>query len=123
MKNAAKLLLLCSLCSLATAACAQDTQPASASAPPETGLPVQTEGEQAAAESLMDKPLDGTSPEAFEAGLEAIKTEVGANEYSSVQSALKSMLFYNMAYRGKKEKLYAAMNGKTPNEIIEMAER
>jgi len=126
MKNTVTLLSLLALCGLVTHACAQETSPATSTVETVSATPVQQTPAEAADEaevSLMDTPLDGSSVEAFEAGVAAIETEVSASEFTELQSSLESMLFYNMSFRGKKEAMYKALDGKSPNEIIAMSKR
>jgi len=71
------------------------------------------------ASPVMDTPLDGTSIETFTAGLEHLDEEATEEEYRSVMSALDFLLFYDIGARRSKERLYARLNGKSPNEILE----
>ena len=74
--------------------------------------------EQASAESIMDQPLDGSSAEAFEAGMEKVKAEATPSEYSSLENSIGYLLYYDLSARGDKSRLYNKLDGKSPNEII-----
>ena len=76
-----------------------------------------------AAEAAMNQPMDGSSVEAFERDLEQLKSKLTAREFTSVESAIRWMLFYDLSANRDKAKLYASLNGKTPAEIIERAKR
>ena len=68
--------------------------------------------------TVMDQPLDGSSKEAFTTGLEKVDSEATEKEYRTLMSALDFLLFYDLAAKREKAKLYARLNGKSPNEII-----
>ena len=66
---------------------------------------------------VMDQPMDGSSVEAFTAGLEKVDREASEKNYRAVMSALDYLLFFDLSAKRKKELLYAGLDGKTPNEI------
>ena len=70
------------------------------------------------AQGIMDSPLDGSSVEAFSAGLLVVDEEATEKEYRTLMSALDFLLFYDVGARRNKERLYSRLNGKSPNEII-----
>ncbi|MGD9264729.1 MAG: hypothetical protein PVJ71_03005 [Lysobacterales bacterium] len=70
------------------------------------------------ASSLMDQPVDFSSPESAEESLQRIREQVGEKEYQKMQNAIKYLLFYDLSVGQDKEKLYAKLDGKTPNEIL-----
>lgn len=72
----------------------------------------------AAADAAMQRPMDGSSVEAFTKDLERLKSEVRPEDFAKVQSALSWMMFYDLSAAGEKAKLYASLDGDTPNEII-----
>ena len=69
---------------------------------------------------IMDQPLDGSSVEAFKAGLEKVDREASEKEYRGLMSALDYLLYYDLSAQRKKEKLYASLDGKSPNQIKEI---
>ncbi len=69
--------------------------------------------------SVMDQPLDGSSIEAFRAGLEKLDQEASEKDYRSVRSALDYLLFYDLGARRDKATLYSRLHGQSPNQIIE----
>lgn len=69
--------------------------------------------------SIMDTPLDGSSTEAFKAGLATLDEQATEEEYRSVMSALDYLLFYDLSVRRNRKNLYAKLDGYTPNQIIE----
>lgn len=68
---------------------------------------------------IMDTPLDGSSVESFKAGLKAVDEKATENQYRAVMSALDYLLFYDLSARRSKEKLYAGLDGQTPNQIVQ----
>lgn len=67
---------------------------------------------------VMDEPLDGSSIETFKAGLENVDQNASEKEYRSLMSALDFLLFYDLGAKRDKAKLYARLNGKSPNDIL-----
>ena len=68
--------------------------------------------------NVMDEPLDGTSLEAFGSGLEIVDQNASEKEYRNLMSALDFLLFYDLGAKRDKTKLYARLNGKSPNDIL-----
>lgn len=75
------------------------------------------------ANSLMDQPVDFSSPEAVEATLQSIRENDGDDAYNSVKSAMDYLQFYDLSVNNNKEKLYKKLDGKTPNNIIALMKR
>lgn len=67
--------------------------------------------------------MDGSTEAAFEESLKALQESAPTEEYRSVKSAIQYLLVYDLNTRGNKTKLYAKLDGKTPEEIIAMAKR
>lgn len=103
-----------------------DTAPVSAAAgsqaASETAAPAAEPQEQEAKGSpIMDEPLRSNEPGSFEAGLAKVRESASEREAAQLDNALRSLLMYDIAARGKMDKLYERLDGKTPNEIIAMA--
>ncbi len=75
--------------------------------------------EQAAIDEAMSEPMDGSSVEAFERNMEAIKKRIGPKNSQYLSTALNHMLFYDLSLAGSKAKLYASVDGMSPAEIID----
>ncbi|NIP16774.1 MAG: hypothetical protein GWM87_00380 [Xanthomonadales bacterium] len=73
------------------------------------------------ATGILDVPLDGSSVEAFESGLEKVRSEASPEDYNRLSQALKWHQFYNLAAKSDKEKLYRLLDGKTPRQIMDTA--
>jgi len=71
----------------------------------------------------MDQPVDFSSPESVEKTMENIRQQAGEKEASGVSSAIGYMVVYDLSVNRNKEKLYKKLDGKTPNQIIAMAQR
>lgn len=69
------------------------------------------------AKPLMEQPLDGSSVEAFEAGMEALRAEDEAG-YKRLKSAIEYKLVYDLAAKRNKATLYKSLDGQTPRQII-----
>ena len=116
-------LLLISTATLA----AQDTEAESSAAADEQTTISESDATEQAAErlrhkdrevSVMDVPLDGTSIESFTRGLENVDENATEKEYRTLMSALDFLLFYDLGAKRDKAKLYARLNGKSPNDIL-----
>ena len=82
-----------------------------------------SESEHGVGNSIMDQPVDFSSPESVEKSLENIRQQAGEKEASSVSSAIGHMVVYDLSVNRNKKKLYEKLDGKTPNEILVMAQR
>ncbi|MEJ2534366.1 MAG: hypothetical protein P8008_02570 [Gammaproteobacteria bacterium] len=71
---------------------------------------------------LMDQPLDGSSVEAFEAGLDRIREANGDGDYKQVKSAVDYLLVYDLAARRDRATLYSRLDGMTAREVVEQAQ-
>jgi hypothetical protein len=81
--------------------------------------PVAESSEAAESSAIMNEPLDGSSPEALSANLEKIRKEASEQEFIRLRNALGKMRIYDLSIKNDSEKLAAAVNGKTPEEVIE----
>ena len=77
-----------------------------------------TQSADNSADSLMDKPVDFSSLEQAEKTLQNILEQEGQTAYGQVKNALDYLLFYDIGVSRSKDKLYAKLNGHTPNQII-----
>ena len=68
--------------------------------------------------SIMDQPVDFSTPENVEISLQKVKDQEGEKAYKTLNSAMQYVLFYDLSLRNDKEKLYKALDGSTPKEII-----
>ena len=68
--------------------------------------------------SIMDQPVDFSTPENVEISLQKVKDQEGEKTYKTLNSAIQYVLFYDLSIGGDKEKLYKALDGSTPREII-----
>ncbi len=69
----------------------------------------------------MDRPLDGSSLDSFNAGLAQVEQEVSPREFNQLKAAIEKLLFYDISAKRDRELLYQRLNGKTPKQIIERA--
>jgi len=103
-------------------ACAEDDKDAKATAEPAvvTG-DLNVSGDSA--ESIMDQPVDFSTPEDVEKSLQKVREQAGDQAYKNLQSAMKYILYYDLSLANNKEKMYQKLNGSTPNEILAKMKR
>ena len=97
-------------------------EPAAASTP-EPVAAVAEPTATAEGSAIMAQPLDGSSVEAFEQGMQKVREEATPEEAMRLDSAIQYLMVYDLAAKRDKAKLYARLNGKTPNEVIGQARR
>ena len=81
------------------------------------------EQETAAQDTVMDQPVDFSSPESVEQTLENIRQQAGEPSAKKLKNAMDYMMFYDLEVKRNKEALQKKLDGKTPNEIIGMVKR
>jgi len=96
---------------------AESSAPASAG---ETVNTVETAGND---KSIMDKPVNFSTPEDVEKSIEAVRLGAGDKAARDLNNALKYILAYDLSVSHDKEKMYQKFNGRTPNEIIAKMKR
>ena len=82
-----------------------------------------TIAEASAASPIMGEALDGSSVETFEEGLAKVQENATKEEYTLLRRSLGMLLAYDVGVSYSKTKLDVKLDGKTPTEIIEEAER
>lgn len=75
--------------------------------------------ETGAPATIWDEPLDGSSVESFQAGLDRVEQEVSEAEYRELMSGLGFLLFYDIGAKRDRATLYSRLDGKSPREIME----
>lgn len=95
-------------------AAGQDSSEVSAEASADTESGSQEEVQA----TVMDQPLDGSSVEAFTAGLSLVDEQATEKQYRNLMSALDYLLFYDLGAKRDKAKLYDRLDGKSPNQIL-----
>ena len=75
------------------------------------------------AKTVMDEPVNLSTPEDVNQTLLRIRQEQGDNAVKKLNAAMSYMLLYDLSLGKNKEKLYAKLDGKTPNEIIALGKR
>jgi len=73
--------------------------------------------------SIMDQPVNFSTPEDVEKTFQEIGEKAGTASASKLKSTIGYLLTYDYSVGRDQDKLYAKLNGKTPNQIIEMAKR
>jgi len=109
-------------------ACAEQDNEAGASGKPakETTAPAPAAEPADAADagmSIMDKPVNFSTPEDVEKSIEAVRQQAGEAQARDLKNALGYILAYDLSIGRNKEKMYQKLNGRTPNEIIAKMKR
>lgn len=109
-------------------ACAEQDNEAGASGKPakETTAPAPAAEPADAADagmSIMDKPVNFSTPEDVEKSIEAVRQQAGETQARDLKNALGYILAYDLSIGRNKEKMYQKLNGRTPNEIIAKMKR
>jgi hypothetical protein len=73
--------------------------------------------------SIMDQPVNFSTPEDVEKSLEIVKEQAGEAAARNLSNALGYILAYDLSVGRDKEKMYKKLNGRTPNEIIAKMKR
>lgn len=73
--------------------------------------------------SVMNLPVDFSSPEMVEESMEKVRQQAGDDAARDLSNALGYILAYDISLRGNKEKMYEKLNGRTPNAIIAKMKR
>jgi len=85
----------------------------------EPGAEAAEESDEGEADSILNQPLDGSSVETFQAGLDRVEQEASEEEYRQLMSSISFLLFYDLGAKRDKATLYSRLNGKSPQQIIE----
>jgi len=101
-----------SMALLLMTACADDSEDAQATVADKPSIA------SAQDNSIMDQPLDFSTPENAEKSLQKVKEQEGEKAYKTLNSAMQYVLLYDLSIGHNKEKLYKKLDGSTPNEII-----
>ena len=73
--------------------------------------------------SVMDLPVNFTTPEDVEKSIEKVRQEAGDAEARDLTNAMGYILAYDLSVGHDKEKMYKKLNGRTPNAIIAKMKR
>ena len=69
-------------------------------------------------ESLMNQPVNFSSPENVEKTLEKIRQQEGDKAYGKLKNAMQYIKVYDLSIGNSEEKLYKKLDGRTPEQII-----
>lgn len=73
--------------------------------------------------SIMNQPVDFSSPEAVEKTLQNIRETEGDKAYNRLESTMQYMLVYDLSVGHNEEKLHKKLHGMTPEEILSSRRR
>jgi len=73
------------------------------------------------ADGIMGQAVNFSTPEDIEKSLQSIEDETGAAVANQIRNAIDYLLVYDLSVNRDKAKLYKKLDGKTPNEILAMA--
>lgn len=74
-------------------------------------------------DSVMNQPVDFSTPENVEKTLQNIREKEGDKAYNELKNTIQYLLFYDLSVGNNKQKLYKKLNGQTPEQIIRQAQR
>lgn len=100
-------------------ACAEQGQDNAATAKAgESAAPAGTSGAAEETVSVLDQPVDFSSPEAIEKTMQNIREQEGEAAEQKLNDALDAILYYDLSLGNDREKMYKKMDGQTPNQIF-----
>jgi hypothetical protein len=70
----------------------------------------------------LNRPMDGTNTKTFEDSLAIVKEEISEVEYTTLMNAIGYLRVYDISARGDREKVYQNLDGKTPQQIMDMVQ-
>lgn len=73
--------------------------------------------------SIMNQPVDFSSPEAVEKTMQKIRETEGDKASTRLESTMEYMLVYDLSVGHNEEKLHKKLDGMTPEEIISSGKR
>ena len=74
-------------------------------------------------DSLMDQPVNFSTPEDAEKTLQNIRDKEGDGAHKGLLGAMEFIMFYDLSVGNNKEKMYQKLNGMPPREIIAGVDR
>jgi len=74
-------------------------------------------------DSVMDQPLNFSTPEDVEKSIEKVRQEAGDAKALALKKAMDYILYYDLSLGNDRDKMYAKLNGSTPNAIIARMKR
>jgi len=73
--------------------------------------------------SIMDMPVNFSTPEDVEKSMEAVRQQAGEAAARDLTNAMGYILAYDLSLGRDQEKMYKKLNGRTPNAIIAKMKR
>jgi succinate dehydrogenase/fumarate reductase flavoprotein subunit len=73
--------------------------------------------------SIMQQPVDFSTPEAVENTLQAILEKEGDTTYRQIKNAMQYIMVYDLSLGKNEEKLHKKLNGRTPEQVIAKMKR
>ena len=74
-------------------------------------------------DSVMDQPVNFSTPEDVEKSIEKVRQEAGDAKALALKKAMDYILYYDLSLGNDRDKMYAKLNGSTPNAIIARMKR
>ena len=98
-------------------ACAEDSKDADASAE-NVAVAEQAGTTGNKGGSVMDQPVDFSTPENFEKSMQKVREQEGDNAHNELKNALQYIKLYDLSVGNNTKRMHKKLDGKTPNEII-----
>jgi hypothetical protein len=105
-------------------ACAEESETANSTVATKSGLSSEKVADSnSRSDSLMNQPVNFSTPEDVEKTLQNIREKEGDKAYKQIKNAMQYIMYYDLSLRNNKEKLYKKLDGKTPEQIIAEVKR
>ncbi len=104
---------------VSTEAAETSTAPAKVS-PAHAAVTENTPDTVALDDSIMDEPVNFSTPEDVSRTLTNIREKAGSRASRKLDSAMGYIMTYDLGVARDEERMYKKLNGKTPNQIISM---
>ena len=88
--------------------------------PAQAAVKEETADTPALDDSIMDEPVNFSTPEDVSKTLTNIRQKAGARASRKLDSAMGYIMTYDLGVARDEERMYKKLNGKTPNQIISM---
>ncbi len=105
-------------------ACAEEGKDVGGTTPEKSGsssVKVADAGNQG--DSLMNQPVNFSTPEDVEKTLQNIREKEGGTAYNQLKNAMQYILVYDLSVGNNEEKMYKKLDGRTPEQIIAKMKR
>jgi len=83
----------------------------------------EAESTKYSSDSIMNQPVDFSTPESFKMTLQNVREQEGDGAYDSLKSAMQYLMIHDLSVKNNYKNLHKKLHGRTPNEILAQAKR